>query len=199
MIAGSNISLRPIGDEDWPKFEEWGMSREALWGPYQRLQLDHLPLLREAYQQTGLLKRESGMLIIETKKDRHVVGFVRYGMLRIADADLPCPEIGFGIPEVAARGRGFAQEGVKLLVEYLFAGYPVERVTAFTDEENRAAQRVMESVGFQREGILRRATFRDGLWRDIALYGILRHEVGVQDPDRKNTLRDGNEERSTMR
>ena len=179
MITGSRILLRPIRDEDWPKFEEWGTNREALWGPYQRLQLDHVPLLRELYQQTGLLKRESGMLIIETNEDRQAVGFVRYSMLRIPDADLPCPEIGFGIPEVAARGRGFAQEGLKLLVEYLFAGYPVERVTAFTDEENRAAQRVMESVGFQREGLLRRATFRDGHWRDIALYGILRHEVGA--------------------
>lgn len=179
MITGSNISLRPIRDEDWPKFEEWGTNREALWGPYQRLQLDHVPLLREIYQQTGLLTRESGMLILETKEDRQAVGFVRYAMLTIPDADLPCPEIGFGIPEVAARGRGFAQEGLKLLVEYLFAGYPVERVTAFTDEENRAAQRVMEGVGFQREGLLRRATFRDGHWRDIALYGILRHEVGA--------------------
>jgi RimJ/RimL family protein N-acetyltransferase len=199
MITGSNISLRPIGDEDWPKFEEWGTNREALWGPYQRLQLDHVPLLREIYEQKGLLKRESGMLIIETKEHRQAVGFVRYGMLSIPDADLPCPEIGFGIPEVAARGRGFAQESVKLLVEYLFAGYPVERVTAFTDEENRAAQRVMESVGFRREGVLRRATFRDGLWRDIAVYGILRHEVGVQDPGRENTPGDGSEERSWIR
>ena len=199
MITGSNISLRPIGDEDWPKFEEWGTNREALWGPYQRLQLDHVPLLREAYQQTRLLKRESGMLIIETKKDRHMVGFVRYGMLRIPDADLPYPEIGFGIPEVAARGKGYATEAVRLLVEYLFAGYPVERVAAFTDEENREAQRVMENVGFRREGILRRATFRDGHWQDIALYSILRHEAGMQNPDRENTLREERKERSTMR
>lgn len=199
MITGSSVSLRPIRDEDWPKFEEWGTKREALWGPYQRLQLDHVPLLREIYQQTGLLKRESGMLILETNEDRQAVGFVRYGMLSIPDADLPCPEIGFGIPEVAARGRGFAQEGVKLLVEYLFAGYPVERVTAFTDEENRAAQRVMESVGFRREGSMRRATFRDGHWRDIAVYGILRHEVGVQEPDRESALGDESEKRSTMR
>ncbi|MEJ2733010.1 MAG: GNAT family protein [Anaerolineae bacterium] len=180
MIEGSRVLLRPIRDEDWSKFEEWGKSREALWGPFQRFQMDHLPLLREAYQKTGLLKRESGFLLIETMEDQRVVGFVRYSMLSLPDADLPHPEVGFGIPEVDARGQGYAQEAVQLLVEYLFAGYPVERVAAFTEDENKPAQRVLERVGFQREGVLRRAMFRDGQWRDIAIYGILRHKVGAK-------------------
>lgn len=188
MIEGNRILLRPIRHEDWHKFEEWGSAREALWGPYQRLQLDHVPLLREAYQQNKLLGRESGILLVETIKDRRVVGFVRYTMLSIPDADLPHPEIGFGIPEATARRKGYAEEAVRLLIDYLFAGHPVERVTAFTDEGNRPAQRAMESVGFQREGVLRRAMFRDGQWRDIAVYGILRAEVGVQNSGQERTL-----------
>lgn len=178
MIRGNRVLLRPIREEDWPKLEEWGKSRDALWGPFQRFQMDHMPLLREAFQQTGLLQRESGFLLIETTKDQQVVGYVRYTMLNLPDADLPYPEIGFGIPEVSARGEGYAQEAIRLLVEYLFSGYPMERVAAFTDHENRPAQRVMEKVGFQREGTLRRAMFRDGRWRDVAVYGILRGEVG---------------------
>jgi RimJ/RimL family protein N-acetyltransferase len=180
MIEGSRVLLRPIRDEDWSKFEEWGKRREALWGPFQRFQMDHLPLLREAYQETGLLKRESGFLLIETMEDQRVVGFVRYSMLSLPDADLPHPEVGFGIPEVDARGQGYAQEAVRLLVEYLFAGYPVDRVAAFTEDENKPAQRVLERVGFQREGVLRRAMFRDGQWRDVAIYGILRHKAGAK-------------------
>jgi aminoglycoside 6'-N-acetyltransferase len=178
MIKGNRVLLRPIREEDWPKFEEWGKSREALWGPFQRFQMDHVPLLREAFQQTGLLKRESGILLIEAIKDQRLVGYVRYTMLNLPDADLPYPEVGFGIPEVNARGEGYAQEAVRLLVEYLFASYPVERVAAFTDDENKPAQRVLERVGFQREGALRRAMFRDGQWRDVAVYGMLRDELG---------------------
>lgn len=176
MIKGNRILLRPIRDEDWSKFEGWGRSRDALWGPFQRFQLDHLPQLREAYQETGLLSRESGIFMIEIVEDQQVAGFVRYTMLGIPDADLPYPEIGFGIPEVEARGKGYAKEGVRLLVQYLFEGYPMERIVAFTDEENKPAQRVLIRVGFQQEGVLRRATFRDGEWHDIAFYGILRHE-----------------------
>ena len=188
MIEGIQIRLRPLRDEDWRKIEEWGSTREALWGPFQRFQLEQVPLLREAYQQTGLLKRDGGILLIETSQDRQAVGFVRYTLLSLPDADLPHPEIGFGIPEIAARGKGHAQEGVRLLVEYLFAGYPVERVSAFTDEGNKPAQRVMESVGFRREGSLRRAMFRDGEWQDVILYGILRPEVGEQNSGGECTL-----------
>jgi RimJ/RimL family protein N-acetyltransferase len=115
--------------------------------------MDHVPQLREAYQQTGLLRRESGLLLIEIRGDPQVVGYVRYTMLPFSDADLPYPEIGFGIPPAYARGHGYATEGVRLLVEYLLLGYPVERIAAFTDEQNKPAQRVLDRVGFQREGI----------------------------------------------
>jgi aminoglycoside 6'-N-acetyltransferase len=177
MIEGDRILLRPLREEDWTRFEAWGQSRQALWGPFQRFQIDQVPLLREACQETGLLKRESGLLLVETTKEGQVIGFVRYTMLPVPDADLPHPEIGFGIPEASARGEGYATEAIRLLVEYLFAGYPVERVAAFTDHGNRPAQRVLEKVGFRREGILRRAMFRDGQWQDVAVYGVLREDT----------------------
>jgi RimJ/RimL family protein N-acetyltransferase len=176
MIRGSHVLLRPIQDQDWPIIEGWSHRRESLWGPYQRFQLDHLPLLRQAYQQTGLLKRESGLLLIETLEAPQIIGFVRYTLMPYPDADAPCPEIGFGIPVTGEQRKGYAREAVWLLLDYLFSGYPAERIVAFTDTENVPAQRVMEGVGFQREGVLRRAMFRDGAWHDVAIYGLLRDE-----------------------
>ena len=176
MIEGSRILLRPIREEDWQIVEGWGQRREALWGQFQRFQIDHMPLLREAYRQTGLLSRESGFLLIEVLTQQQVVGFVRYTLLQFPDADFAYPEIGFGIPELSARGRGYGAEAVQLLVKYLWAGYGVERMAAFTDLENTPAQRVLEKSGFQREGVLRRASFRDGRWCDIAVYGTLRQD-----------------------
>jgi RimJ/RimL family protein N-acetyltransferase len=176
MIKGKRLILRPIKDEDWQVLEAWGEDREALWGPYQRFQLDHLPVLRQAYQQTGLLTRDSGFFLVEAIDSRQVVGFVRYTLMPFPDADLPYPEVGFGIPDAGARGHGYAKEAVALLVGYLFAGYPIERLAAFTDVENLPARRLLEALGFQCEGILRRSTFRDGHWCDLALYALLREE-----------------------
>ena len=176
MTKGKNVLLRPTRDQDWPTFETWRKSREALWGSYQRFHINHLPLLKRAFQKNGLLSRESGMLLIETIAEQRVVGFVRYSMLAFPDADCPYPEIGFGIPEVSARKQGYGTEGVDLLVAYLFSGYLAERIAAFTDIENIPAQRIMEHLGFQREGIIRKGLFRDGNWHDMAMYGILRGE-----------------------
>jgi RimJ/RimL family protein N-acetyltransferase len=176
MLRGTQILLRPLQDDDWPILDGWGQDREALWGRFQRHQMDHLPLLHAAYEQSGLLGRESGFLLVETRKGQNVVGFVRYTLLQFPDADCPYPEIGFGIPVTEARGKGYAKEAVGLLVEYLLSGYPVERVASFTDVENTPAQRVLAGLGFQRAGVLRRVSFRDGRWCDMAVYGILREE-----------------------
>lgn len=174
MIRGKRVILRPIQDQDWDIFEQWAQSREALWGPFQRFQMDHITQLRQAYQESKLLTREAGFLLIETIENPQVVGFVRYTLLHFPDADIPYPEIGFGIPETGARRKGYAQEATALLLEYLFGGYPTERIAAFTDVDNLPAQHVLEKAGFQREGTLRRASFRDGQWRDIAIYSVLR-------------------------
>lgn len=123
MIKGTNIVLRPVQDSDWLTIEEWGKDPEALWGPFQRFQLDHVPQLRQAYQQMGLLTRKSVFLLVEIIKEEKIIGYVRYTLIPYPDADLPCPEIGFGIPEASAQGKGYAKQAVGLLVGYLFAGY----------------------------------------------------------------------------
>ena len=176
MITGKKVLLRQMDDKDWQIFDNWGKNRDELWGPYQRFQLDHLPLLKEIYQKNGLLSRDNGMLLIGTIEDQRVVGFVRYSMLSVPDTDYPYPEIGFGIPEESNRKRGNGSEGVRLLVAYLFSGYSSERISAFTDIDNLPAQSIMENMGFQREGIIRKGLFRDGSWHDVAMYGILRDE-----------------------
>ncbi|MCA9936000.1 MAG: GNAT family N-acetyltransferase [Ardenticatenaceae bacterium] len=173
MIEGERIRLRPLQDTDWSLIESWGQQRAILWGDYQRFQLDHLPLLRQAYQKTGLLSRESAFLLIETQEGA-VIGFVRYTLMPFPDEDFPHPEIGFSITDTAVRGQGYAREAVELLVAYLFAGYSAMRITAVTDAENVPAQRVLTRTGFLHEGTLRQSTFRDGSWRDLQIYGLLR-------------------------
>jgi RimJ/RimL family protein N-acetyltransferase len=56
---------------------------------------------------------------------------------------------------------------------YLFATTLVNRLQAVTDLENLAEQRVLERIGFRREGVLRGLAFVGGSWRDAALYARL--------------------------
>ncbi len=176
-LTGERVCLRPVRDDDLAAFDAWGRHRNGLWGPFQRYQVDHLRRLREAYARTSLLDRTAAVFMIETIEGGQPVGFVRYTMTTYPDDDCPWPDIGFGIGSEGDRGKGYAREAVALLVDYLFAAFPVERVGATTDTENEPARRVLERVGFRREGVLRRASFRDGRWHDLACYGLLRRDL----------------------
>ncbi len=116
------------------------------------------------------------MLLIEPVGSDRPVGFARYSMSPFPDQDLPHPDIGFGVAEPGDRGRGYATEATRLLVSYLFAGYPAERITAATDRENSPARRVLEKSGFSEEGTLRRSFLHHGSWHDLVLYGLLRSD-----------------------
>jgi len=87
-----------------------------------------------------------------------------------------CLEIGALLfPE--HRGRGVGTAAQRLLVEYLFATTLVNRLQAVTDLENLAEQRVLERIGFRREGVLRGLALIGGRWRDGVLYAQLRGDL----------------------
>jgi aminoglycoside 6'-N-acetyltransferase len=176
MIDGKRVLLRRVGENDWPQLEAWIDDPEALWGPFQRFQPDMLGALKQAHTGTGLLTSESGMLVVQEKVSSKPIGVVRFGNRPMIAGDPPMLDIGFVIADKASRGKGYATEATKLLVDYLLARYPTERISAITDAENVAAQRVLESLGFKREGVLRRASFRGGKWSDQVMFGLLRSE-----------------------
>ncbi len=76
-----------------------------------------------------------------------------------------------------ARGHGHGSAAQRLLAEYLFANTTYVRVEAGTEAGNVGEQKALEKAGFTREGVLRRAWFRGGEWRDVVVYSKLRHEV----------------------
>jgi aminoglycoside 6'-N-acetyltransferase len=50
------------------------------------------------------------------------------------------------------------------------------RVQASTDIENAAEQRALAKAGFTREGVIRKAQWRNGAYHDLVLYSKLRGE-----------------------
>jgi len=84
-------------------------------------------------------------------------------------------EIGFTVrPEY--QGRGYATEGTRTLLRYLFAARGKHRVTARCDPRNTASARVLERLGMRREGHLREALWAKGEWADELCYAILDRE-----------------------
>ena len=70
-------------------------------------------------------------------------------------------------------GRGLATEALGGLVAHGFRTRGVRRMTARCLPENPASSRVLEKVGFKREGHLRQNLRINGEWRDSYLYARL--------------------------
>ena len=85
-------------------------------------------------------------------------------------------EIGIEIYREGQRGNGYGSEAVELITDHLFAEHEAGRVQASTAVWNAPMQRVLENLGFEREGVLRgfmpTADGRD----DYVMYGVTRAE-----------------------
>jgi RimJ/RimL family protein N-acetyltransferase len=103
------------------------------------------------------------------KKDGTKIGVV--GVFPVGDLW----EIGFALI-LSERGKGYGTEAVTIFVDYLFLSRDLVRIQATTDLRNIASQRILEKVGFKKEGIIRKSMFIRGEWRDLQLYSILREE-----------------------
>jgi RimJ/RimL family protein N-acetyltransferase len=81
-------------------------------------------------------------------------------------------EIGFSFA-TAYQGRGYATEAVRAVLDRLFAVQGLQRVSAECDARNTASARLLERVGFRREGLRPQFTWIKGEWTDDLLFGLL--------------------------
>ncbi|GAB3598628.1 GNAT family protein [Angustibacter peucedani] len=77
-------------------------------------------------------------------------------------------------------GQGFATEAAEALLQWAFDALPLNRVQAETDTRNLGSARVLEKLGFQREGTLREDCVVDGDVSDSWVYGLLRRDRAGQ-------------------
>ena len=84
-------------------------------------------------------------------------------------------EIGYSLMP-ACQGRGLAQEAVRAVLGFAFEVLGLERIEADIDPRNAPSCRLVERLGFQREGYLRERWRVNGEICDAAFYGLLRRE-----------------------
>lgn len=88
-------------------------------------------------------------------------------------------EIGFAICR-GEWGRGLAAEAVATALEFAFGPLDLIRVEADVDPRNERSTRLLERLGFQREGVLRSRYIVAGEVQDTLYLGLLRDEWGAR-------------------
>ena len=164
MLEGKNVNLRIMEKEDLPFYVKW-VNDSSFFGEYNPLEQTTKAEMEKNYDTAP---PERKRFFVE-KKDGTKIGVT--GVFPVGDLW----EIGFTLIP-SERGKGYGTEAVTIFVDYLFLSRDLVRIQAMTDQRNMASQRILEKVGFTREGIVRKSMFIHGEWRDLLLYSILREE-----------------------
>ena len=76
----------------------------------------------------------------------------------------------------AVWGQGYATEAARAVLRWAFDALDLNRVQAETDTRNLASARVLEKLGFVREGTLREDCIVNGEVSDTWVYGLIKKE-----------------------
>jgi [ribosomal protein S5]-alanine N-acetyltransferase len=80
------------------------------------------------------------------------------------------------IGEKQAWGRGVGKEASDLVIKHGFEVLNLHRIYCGTSEDNDGMKKLAAHMGMKEEGRRREAIFKNGRYRDVLEYGILRSE-----------------------
>jgi RimJ/RimL family protein N-acetyltransferase len=126
--------------------------------------------------------------------DPALAGWFQYAIALRADSEQLIGDIGVGLHgnlmqaeigftlDARYQGQGFATEAVRAMLRHLLLDKGLRRISAECDARNAASARLLQRLGFQREGLRRQHTWIKGEWTDDLLFGLLASEFRAWNP-----------------
>lgn len=178
FLTDGSVSLRPLAREDLPQLAAWRNDPEL------RARTRELRPLTDEDQARWFARISSpdtrdfmfGLVAVDGVEDAFI-GVV--GLCHWVPRDR-LAEVSFYIGPPEMRGRGYASKALRLLHAWGFNELGLERIYAETYAFNEPSLRLLERLGYQREGILREHVWRQGARADAVMLGLLRSEWSAQ-------------------
>jgi ribosomal-protein-alanine N-acetyltransferase len=118
-----------------------------------------------------LARGESVCLLLfdRARRDGFVVG--RCNFTEIVRGPFQACYLGYSI-DVAYEGKGYMHEALRAAIDWVFTKLRLHRIMANYRPENERSRRLLERLGFVREGFAREYLFIDGRWADHVLTAL---------------------------
>ncbi len=95
--------------------------------------------------------------------------------VRDIDEEFKSAEIGYFIDK-DYEGNGIVSQACKILINYVFKEFDIERLELGCDVKNIKSQYIADKLGFIKEGIARKSFVADGKLIDCNIYSLLKSE-----------------------
>ena len=172
-LQAHNVTLRPAQPADAVSLCTW--RDEPSVRQFQPLGTTTLSQLRAELSRqamTDLFRGQGDKFQWIIRFEDQPVGWIT---LVITNWDHGLAEIGYAL-STPYQGLGLMPQALTLLLAELFLRSKLDRIEARCAIDNERSQRVLEKLGFQREGRLREYFVLRGKRVDNYLYAILRHD-----------------------
>jgi [ribosomal protein S5]-alanine N-acetyltransferase len=84
-------------------------------------------------------------------------------------------------------GRGYMAEGIRLVLRHAFGAQGLHRIEANIQPGNERSARLVDAIGFRREGFSPRYLKIRGRWRDHDRWAILAEEFFTREAERRRS------------
>jgi len=168
-LRGSSFLLRPFHEKDFAAAMELGDDPATAFSvpPVPAADPARVVQLFEQYRSDGELLH---LAIAELRNDAYL------GEVMVMMGEHRTGEFGCGVVS-RARGRGIATEALGLLASWSATALQLGRLQVLVVQENTAALRLAERVGFCREGVLRAYWEQGGVRLDVVMLSMLPGEI----------------------
>jgi len=110
-------------------------------------------------------------LVVEDKETQKLVGYMIIAGLQNCDRNIELKRI-----TISEKGKGYGREAIKIIRKISFEDLNGHRLWLDAVYKNHRAQKLYESEGFIKEGILRECMFINGRYESIVVMSILEDE-----------------------
>lgn len=178
FLAGERILLRSLEADDLERFRAWFADREVVkyslgaWiFPWSKSET--ATWLKRTLEE----KEETLSLGVVEKETKQLIGYA--GIASISRINRS-GEYYILLGEKNCWGKGYGTEATRLIIHYGFASLNLHRIMLTVSSLNTGGVKAYTKAGFQQEGVLRQACYRDGAYHDKIVMAILRPEWEAQ-------------------
>jgi|GEM_PF-82821 len=176
MLKSSRLKYRELENSDFEIFYEIYSSdsvmRYAYLDKYESREIAMLDFEKSLNMQNDGC--EGTQYIALLKDSDIVIGIVDYDVEMLHHGGGVC-EIGYFIKQ-EYWGQGFGAEMGKAMVDYLFENSPIHKISASCNSINLPSENIMKKLGMSKEGVFKKARFKNNRWEDEIKYALLREE-----------------------
>ena len=173
FLEGVNIGLRLLCKRDLAgNYSEWlNDEKVCAYNSHHRFVMSE----EELCQYIDSIQGRKDMLVfaIDVRENHKHIGNISLQCINYIDSSA---EIAFLLGEREYWGKGYASEAARLVINHAIFQLGLKRIYFGTSEKNIGMQRLGEKLHFLREGVRRKALYKDGVFWDIYEYGLLKEE-----------------------